>query len=279
MLWDTTLHYKERRINKLASDILAIKAASGLVNLMANKPMSGTLKDSTVAQISAALFYKTNVMAKLTSNPQFQLAFRNIIFDQLQEDFGLYVDAKARTSPKSFHHVYEWGRTGSDEARLFKLKQIPADGLSLKVNYELLDSKSFVPSENSNNKHVFIKKASVMEEGKTVVISPRFSERLVFDVNGYTVFMPKGESVTVKKPGGAATKNSFFSTYKYFFTGQLVNMSIKKSGFQRLFNSSLSRALGVPAQVKTVKYSFSPNQLASEADAATSMAFARLANG
>ena len=279
MLWDTTLHYKERRINKLASDILAIKAASGLVNLMANKPMSGTLKDSTVAQISAALFYKTNVMAKLTSNPQFQLAFRNIIFDQLQEDFGLYVDAKARTSTKSFHHVYEWGRTGSDEARLFKLKQIPADGLSLKVNYELLDSKSFVPSENSNNKHVFIKKASVMEEGKTVVISPRFSERLVFDVNGYTVFMPKGESVTVKKPGGAATKNSFFSTYKYFFTGQLVNMSIKKSGFQRLFNSSLSRALGVPAQVKTVKYSFSPNQLASEADAATSMAFARLANG
>lgn len=279
MLWDTTLHYKERRINKLASDILAIKAASGLVNLMANKPMSGTLKDSTVAQISAALFYKTNVMAKLTSNPQFQLAFRNIIFDQLQEDFGLYVDAKARTSTKSFHHVYEWGRTGSDEARLFKLKQIPADGLSLKVNYELIDSKSFVPSENSNNKHVFIKKASVMEEGKTVVISPRFSERLVFDVNGYTVFMPKGESVTVKKPGGAATKNSFFSTYKYFFTGQLVNMSIKKSGFQRLFNSSLSRALGVPAQVKTVKYSFSPNQLASEADAATSMAFARLANG
>jgi hypothetical protein len=118
-----------------------------------------------------------------------------------------------------------------------------------------------------------------MEDGKTVVIAPRFSERLVFDVDGYTVFMPKGESVTVRKPGGAGVKNSFFSAYRYFFTGQLVNMSIKKSGFQRLFNSSLSRALGVPAQVKTVKYSFSANQLANEADAATSAAFARLANG
>jgi hypothetical protein len=136
-----------------------------------------------------------------------------------------------------------------------------------------------VPAENSNNRHVFVKKASVMEEGKTVVIAPRFSERLVFDIDGYTVFMPKGESVTVRKPGGAAVKNSFFSAYRYFFTGQLVNMSIKKSGFQRLFNSSLSRALGVPAQVKTVKYSFSANQLANEADAATSSAFARLANG
>jgi hypothetical protein len=276
---DITHHYKERRISKLASEILAIRAASGLVNLMSNRPASGAIKDSTVAQISAALFYKTNVMAKLASNAQFQSAFRNVIFDQLQVDFGDYVDAKSRTSPKSFHHVYEWGRIGEDEARLFKLKKLPADGLSLKVNYELIDSKSFVPSENSNNKHVFVKKASVMEDGKTVVIAPRFSERLVFDVDGYTVFMPKGESVTVRKPGGAGVKNSFFSAYRYFFTGQLVNMSIKKSGFQRLFNSSISRALGVPAQVKTVKYSFSANQLANEADAATSAAFARLANG
>ncbi len=263
----------------MASEILAIKAASGLVSLMANKPASGAIKDSTVAQISAALFYKTNVMARLASNPQFQSAFRNVIFDQLEVDFGDYVDAKARTSPKSFHHVYEWGKIGNDESRLFKLKKLPVDGLSLKVNYELTDSKSFVPSENSNNRHVFVKKAEVMEEGKTVVIAPRFSERLVFDVSGYTVFMPKGQSVTVKKPGGAATKNSFFSAYKYFFTGQLVSMSIKKSGFQRLFNSSLSRALGVPAQVRTVKYSFSANQLATEASAATSSAFARLANG
>jgi len=263
----------------LASEILAIKAASGLVSLMANKPASGAIKDSTVAQISAALFYKTNVMAKLASNSEFQSAFRNVIFDQLEVDFGDYIDAKSRTSPKSFHHVYEWGRIGDDEARLFKLKKLPSDGLSLKVNYELTDSKSFVPSENSNNRHVFVRKAEIMEEGKTVVIAPRFSERLVFDVSGYTVFMPKGQSVTVRKPGGAATKNSFFSAYRYFFTGQLVNMSIKKSGFQRLFNSSISRALGVPSQIKTVKYSFSPNQLANEAEAATSAAFARLVNG
>ena len=279
MLWDITLHYKERGISKLASEVLAIKAASGLVNLMANKPVSGAIKDSTVAQISAALFYKTNVMAKLTGNAQFQSAFRNVIFDQLQVDFGDYIDAKARTAPRSFHHVYEWGRVGENEARLFELKKLPSDGLSLKVNYELLDSQSFVPSENSNNKHVFVKKASIMEEGKTVVIAPRFSERLVFDVDGYTVFMPKGQSVTVKKPGGAATKNAFFAQYRYFFTGQLVSMSIKKSGFQRLFNSSLSRALGVPAQIKSVKYSFSPNQLATEAEAATSAAFARFVNG
>lgn len=262
----------------MASEAMALQAASGLVNLMAGQPVTGAIKDSTVAQISAAIFYKTNVIAKLTSNLAFQNAFRNVIFDQVSEDFGNYVDAKARTSYKSLHHVYEWGKAGDKESRLFKLKKLPADGLSLKLNYELLDSVSFVPSSNSNNRHVFIKKASIMEEGKTIVISPRSSERLVFEVDGSTVFMPKGQSVTVNKPGGVATKNSFLSTYKHFFTGQLVNLSIKKSGFQRLFNSSMSKALSVPVQIKTVKYKFSPNSIASEADAALIAAFAGVSN-
>ena len=122
----------------MASEILAIKAASGLVSLMANKPASGAIKDSTVAQISAALFYKTNVMAKLASNSEFQSAFRNVIFDQLEVDFGDYIDAKSRTSPKSFHHVYEWGRIGDDEARLFKLKKFEKSILPLNL---LLDRK------------------------------------------------------------------------------------------------------------------------------------------
>jgi hypothetical protein len=262
----------------LASEAMALQAASGLVNLMAGQPISGAIKDSTVAQISAAVFYKTNVMAKLTSNLAFQNAFRNTIFNQVEEDFGNYVDAKARTSPRSLHHVYEWGKVGNKESRLFKLNKFPSDGLSLKINYDLLDSTSFVPSKTSNHRHVFIKKASIMEEGKTVVISPRSSERLVFEINGYMVFMPKGESVTVTKPGGVATKNSFLSAYKYFFTGPLINLSIKKSGFQRLFNSAMSRALSVPVSIKTVKYKFSPNSVASEADAALLAAFTGVAN-
>lgn len=262
----------------MTSEAMALQAASGLVSLMSGQPVSGAIKDSTVAQISAAIFYKTNVLAKLTSNLAFQNTFGKTIFAQIDKDFGEYIDAKARASRKSFHHVYEWGQTGNKEARLFKLNKMKQDGLSFKLNYELLDSKSFVPSENSNHRHVFIKKASVMELGKTVVITPRKSERLVFNIDGDTIFMPKGQSVTVNKPGGAATKNSFLSSYKYFFTSQLVNLSIKKSGFQRLFNSAMSKALEVPVQVKSVKYKFSPNSIATEADAALLAAFTGVAN-
>lgn len=262
----------------MASETLAIQAASGLVKLMAGQPISGAIKDSTVAQISAALFYKTNVMSKLVSNRQFQDAFNNIIFNQIDIDFGQYIDSKARTSPKSFHHVYEWGRIGDPGSRLFKINRVLDMGLGFTLNYNFLDSKSFVPSRTSKHRHVFVKKAEVMENGKTVVISPRSSERLVFEINGYMVFMPKGQSVTVTKPGGAATKNSFLFAYKHFFTGQLVNLSIKKSGFQNLFNSKMTKALKVPAQIKTVKYKFSPNSIANEADSAISKAFAGVTN-
>lgn len=257
----------------MASETIALQAASGLINLMSGKQISGAIKDSTVAQISAAVFYKTNVLAKLTSNIQFQKAFSKTIFTQIDKDFGEYLDAKARVSPRSLHHVYEWGRTGSSTARLFKLNKISESGLGFKINYELLDSQSFVPSRNSDNRHVFIKKAEVMEMGKTVVIRPRFSERLVFELDGETIFMPKGKSVTVTKPGGVATKSSFIFAYKHFFTGQLVNNSIKRSGFQQLFNSAMTRALNVPIQVKTVRYSYSPNTIINEADFALSAAF------
>jgi hypothetical protein len=240
---------------------------------------NGPLKDSTVAQISAYVYYEAAVISKLTTNARFKAAFTKIMFDQIDTDFGNYIDALARSKPKSLHHVYEWKKAGTKSARLFKLNRISEDGLSFKINYLLLPSKSMVPTTDGKRRHVFANKASIMEEGKPLVIRPKNAERLVFQIDDETIFMPKGESVTVKKPGGAATKNSFFAAYRYFFTGQLVSMSIKKSGFQRLFNSSLSKALGVPAQVKTVKYSFSPNQLANEADVSTSMAFARFVNG
>lgn len=263
----------------MASEAVALQAASGLVKLMAGQPVSGAIKDSTIAQISAALFYKTNVIAKLISNKQFQNSFNHIIFNQIEKDFGEYIDSKARTSYKSFHHVYEWGKAGDVDARLFQLNKVSDLGLGFTLNYNLLESKSFVRSSNSNHRYVFVKKAEVMENGKTVVISPRNSERLVFEINGYMVFMPKGQSVTVTKPGGAATKNSFLSAYKHFFTGQLVNLSIKKSGFQKLFNSRMTKALSVPVEIKTVKYKFSPNTVANQADLEVSKAFAGVLNG
>ena len=251
---------------------MLVQAASGLERMMyANQ--NGPLKDSTVAQISAFVYYEAAVISKLTTNKQFQNAFTKIMFDQINLDFGNYIDALARSRPKSLHHVYEWKKTGNKTARLFKLNRLSAEGLSFRIDYDLLPSTSMVPSANGRRRHVFTNKASIMEAGKPLVIRPKNSERLVFESDGETVFMPKGMPVTVKRPGGSAATNQFNLAHSRFFSGRLVNESIKRSGFQKIFNSSMTKALRVPSNIKKVQYSFSANAIRSQADAALTASF------
>lgn len=252
---------------------MLLSAASGLEKLMSGSHNSGMIKDSNVAQISATLYYKAHVLEKLNRSKAFKNKFRSIIFNQVKEDFGLYVDSQARMKPKSLHHVYEWGSPGVKSARLFKLKQLDSTGVSLRFNYELLPSKRYVPATISKKRYLFANKAYIMEEGIPVIISPRASKRLVFKIDDNVVFMPKGASVTVQRPGGRAATNQFKLAYSRFFSGPLVNLSIKKSGFQKIFNSDLAKALDVPLNIKKVQYKFSPNVVRQEADSALEMAF------
>lgn len=250
---------------------MLVQTASGLERFMAGSK-GQVLKESVVAQISAYVYYNAHVISKLTNNVAFQNKFREVIFNQIDKDFGEYIDAQARTRPRSLHHVYEWDRVGDKTARLFKLNKLESRDLSFQISYEFLPSKSFAKGDK-NRRHVFVEKASVMEAGMPLKIAPRHAERLVFDVNGYTVYMPKGASVTVRKPGGAGVKNSFVSAYSRFFASDLVNLSIKKSGFQKTFNISLTKALQLPNTIKRVSYSFSPNVVRNQADSNLTMAF------
>ena len=254
----------------MASNVALLQAASGLERLMVGVPQSGPIKDSTVAQVSALIYYQANVLANLEQNKGFQTLFKTTIFNQIEKEFGEYIDAKARISPRSLHHVYEWDRVGKPTSRLFKLTSINAPGLSFKVNYDFKLSRSNVPSKNKmqKNKYRFAHKASVMEKGMPIVIRPKSAERLVFEMNGSTVFMPKGASVLVKRPGGSGVKNQFDLAYSRYFSGQLVSSAIKNSGFEQIFGTKIIKSLGAPSSIKKVRYSFSPNAIRAEANAA-----------
>lgn len=252
--------------------MLLVQAASGLENLMSGG-QSGVLKDSTVAQVSAFVYYQANVIAKLTTNKEFQNQFTTVMFDQINKDFGEYIDAIARSRPRNMHHVYEWKKVGNPSARLFELKMLSTEGLSFKLGFNYKPSKSMVPSSNSRRRHVFINKASVMEAGMPLKITPRSAERLVFEYNGEVIFMPKGASTTVKRPGGPGVKNQFILAYSRFFNGQLVNNSIKRSRFQQVFNSGLTRAMRLPSTIKKVQYRFYPKTLLTQADDALTQAY------
>lgn len=250
----------------MESNTLLVTAASGLEKLMTNNNKRGILKDSIVAQVSAAVYYQSHVMSKIMSSKPVQKKFQTIVFNQVEKDFYSFVDSMARMKPKQYHHVYEWGKTGDPKSRLFCLTKLTSEDFSARLTYDLKMSKSKVPNSKGKRSYVFANKATIMELGQPVVISPKYSERLVFDTKTHTVFMPKGRSVTVTKPGGVATKTSFYTAYKIFFTGNLVSESIKRSGFQNIFRSDLVKALKLPADIKRVKYSFSPNTVKAMAE-------------
>jgi hypothetical protein len=258
--------------------VALLQAASGLERLMVGVP-SGVLKDSNVAQISAFLYYQANVAAKLTSNKAFQKLFKTTLFNQIEKDFGLFIDSQARTKPKSLHHVYEWKKVGQQSSRLFKLNRLDAAGLSFKINYELKISKTSVPTKNrkQTSRYVFANKASVMEKGMPIVIRPKSAERLVFEIDGQAVFMPKGKSVIVKSPGGRASTNQFDLAYSRYFSGPLVSSSIKASGFQNIFGARFESAMRVPSSISKVRYAFSPGTIRLQADAALTEQFGGVA--
>jgi hypothetical protein len=256
-----------------SSGVALLRVASGLESLMVGGKNSGTLLDSNVAQISAALYYEAQVIAKISSSKKFKKVFTDTIFNQIDEDFGDYIDALARTKPKSLHHVYEWKKSGVKNSRLFKLNKIAGTGISFKVNYIFLPSRKFVPDSPLKRRHVFINKAEIIEKGDPLTIRPRHSQRLVFKIDDTLIFMPKGKSVYVKNPGGSAARNQFSLAYNRFFRGNLVNESIRKSGFQKIFNANVAKAMSLPASIKKVQYSFSPNIVRGMADHEVQKAF------
>lgn len=134
-----------------------------------------------------------------------------------------FVDSMARVSPEILHHVYEWGRTGSPEARLFDLEySIKGDGISINSTFRqssTVRSGSTVP---------FYDKARIMELGLPVTIRPKRSNVLVFEKDGQTVFTQN--PVTVSNPGGELVQGSFERTLDTFINQYFRQSFLMSSG-------------------------------------------------
>lgn len=135
----------------------------------------------------------------------------------------MYIDSEARTNPQSLHHVYEWYKTGSPSARLFEITQsVNKGGVSLSV--------AFTQSQTlaNNSSEPFYDKARVMEQGKTLHISPKNASTLAFEINGEQIFT-KNE-VTVENPGGDYVEGSFKDVMNEFFSSYFTQSFLRSSG-------------------------------------------------
>jgi hypothetical protein len=140
-----------------------------------------------------------------------------------------YIDSSARVNPAMLQHMYEWGQSGSPDARLFDLDYF-VNGGGLSVGASFTQSRSIKDGSNVP----FYDKARIMEQGIPVVIKPRQAQALAFDVNGETVFTKK--EVSVENPGGSEAKGGFEEVFNQFFNRFFTQAFLDASGIKKYLN-------------------------------------------
>lgn len=144
-----------------------------------------------------------------------------------------YIDSNARVNPKALHHIYEWSKVGSPDARLFKINYTVSNlGLSFLSTFKQSSSVkqgSSVP---------FYNKAKIMEEGTPVTIRPKRSSVLVFEDDGETIFTKN--PITIASPGGDETTGSFEKIVDTFFNRYFTQAFLKSSGVYEYFNNPVT---------------------------------------
>lgn len=136
---------------------------------------------------------------------------------------GQYIDVEARANRSALHHVYEWYRTGSPEARLFDL-QYTVNNSGLSVNSTFKQSNTV----QADSSRPFYNKARIMEKGIPVVIKPKGDRPLRFYEGGNTIFVKR--PITVRNPGGEEVQGGFERTFDEFMQRYFTQAFLKSSG-------------------------------------------------
>jgi hypothetical protein len=148
---------------------------------------------------------------------------------KIAEMASQFVDVNARMSPELLHHIYEWEKTGSPEARLFDI-DYKISGVGITFTSSLRQSSSI---KNGSNVP-FYNKAKIMEEGLGVTIRPKRANALRFEIDGQEVYTSR--EVRVDNPGGQ-TQGQFEKVLSNFFGVYFRQSFLNSSGLLQYFKS------------------------------------------
>jgi hypothetical protein len=142
-----------------------------------------------------------------------------------------FIDSNARVDPELLAHVYEWYRVGSPDARLYDLAYTVNGASGLTINSTFRQSSSI----KNGSSVPFYDKARIMEEGMPVVIQPKKSSVLAFDVDGEPVFTKS--PVYIESPGGQSAEGGYSTIFNIFFERYFTQSFMISSGiFSHLSN-------------------------------------------
>jgi len=173
------------------------------------------------------------------------------VFSITGERFMIDIDNYARINPKKMHHIYEWGKIGNSNARLFVLERSSILDGSLLISTKFLQSKIPVPinpellkpgatGKTVSTKNIFKNKAQVMESGTPVSFQAK--KVLAFMGNNGIAFIAPGTQINILNPGGVQTKNAF-ATYLLEWYTKNGNAIMDSSGLYERISNDVSKAL------------------------------------
>lgn len=158
--------------------------------------------------------------------------FLKSLGSEVSEIASQFIDSSARVSPETLHHVYEWYKNGSPDARLFDINYTVSN-----IGLSFISSFKQSSTIRQGSKEPFRNKASIMEEGTSVTIKPRNSEVLRFEVNGEIVYTRK--KVVVDNPGGT-TQGEFEKAFDMFFGRYFTQAFLNSGNLKQYFENPIS---------------------------------------
>lgn len=175
----------------------------------------------------------------------------DVAFSRSAIKFVKTTNMLARSQKSAFHHIYEWGGTGNEASRLFRIIKKSGSGGSASIYYKFNNSSKKSPIDpvlrnpGPTGKYVttsgiFKRKAEVMESGspvsfittKTIAIAP----------GGSIVFIPPGKTINIKSPGGKEVAGSFEKHYRGWWMTNFPT-ALDDAGIPKKLEINVARAL------------------------------------
>lgn len=191
-------------------------------------------------KVTALSMYDSTILHTLYANPINKQKINRGAALLIKNYFNQYLDSRARQNPDAYHHVYEFGKTGNSSGRLFTAVVGSSPDGSATLTY------SFTPAKEPNPEgYPFPNKAEVMENGETIIVRPKKSRYLKFEINdGQFVSL---EKAVVRNPGGTEVKGSFRSTFQTFMASQGSTLLERLGYFQKIEQAMINkRSLMIP---------------------------------
>jgi hypothetical protein len=154
------------------------------------------------------------------------------------------LNSAAKANKKAYHHIYEWDKTGVNNARLFTVLKSGADSNNITLSIQFNKSKTKVPiakvlqrpgpnGKSVTRTTVFKNKAEAMESNMPLSFTAK--RNIAYTTTGRDiVFKSRGTFITIKKPGGDATTKSVEKFAKKWENNMLRPAIINSGIFDKL---------------------------------------------